>query len=95
MSHNGVVFKFNKSDSIDTSQLLHHFHESHNATADVTVVVLCSPTSNNCRPLINATTRLVETRYSKEARIELINDSPFASTYTSAEWEGLYFSRAL
>ena len=32
---------------------------------------------------------------SKEARIELINDSPFSSTYTSAEWEGLFFSRAM
>ncbi len=32
---------------------------------------------------------------SKEARIELINDSPFGSTYTSAEWEGLFFSHAL
>jgi hypothetical protein len=32
---------------------------------------------------------------SKEARIELVNDSAFGSTYTSAEWEGLFFSRAL
>jgi len=31
---------------------------------------------------------------SRLARIELINDSPFASTITSAEWEALYFSRA-
>lgn len=32
---------------------------------------------------------------SQVARIELINDSPFGSTWTSAEWEGLFFSRAL
>lgn len=29
------------------------------------------------------------------ARIDLVNDSPFASTIVSAEWEGLFFSRAL
>lgn len=33
--------------------------------------------------------------HSKQARIELVNDSPFRSTWTSAEWEGLFFSRAL
>jgi hypothetical protein len=32
---------------------------------------------------------------SKEAVVQLINDTPFASTWTSAEWEGMYFSRAL
>jgi hypothetical protein len=30
-----------------------------------------------------------------EVRIELVNDSPFDSLFTSAEWEGLFFSRAL
>jgi hypothetical protein len=30
-----------------------------------------------------------------EARVELINDTPYASTWTSGEWEGLFFSRAL
>jgi hypothetical protein len=32
---------------------------------------------------------------SNQARVELVNDSAFASTWTSAEWEGLFFSRAL
>jgi hypothetical protein len=32
---------------------------------------------------------------STDARIELINDTPFDSTITSAQWEGLFFSRAL
>lgn len=31
---------------------------------------------------------------SKDARIELINDTPFESTITSAEWSGLYFNAA-
>jgi hypothetical protein len=30
-----------------------------------------------------------------DVRMELINDSPFDSTITSAQFEGLYFSRAL
>lgn len=30
-----------------------------------------------------------------EARVELINDTAFGHTITSAEWEGLFFSRAL
>jgi hypothetical protein len=29
------------------------------------------------------------------ARIELINDSPWESTITAAQWEGLFFSKAL
>lgn len=32
---------------------------------------------------------------SEAVEVELINDSPFASTLTSAQWEGLYWSRAL
>jgi hypothetical protein len=32
--------------------------------------------------------------HSKAIRIELINDTAFESTITSAEWEGLFFSRA-
>jgi hypothetical protein len=32
---------------------------------------------------------------SSDARIELINDTAFDSTITSAQWEGLFFSRAL
>jgi hypothetical protein len=32
---------------------------------------------------------------STDARIELINDTAFDSTITSAQWEGLFFSRAL
>jgi hypothetical protein len=32
---------------------------------------------------------------SEAAVVELVNDSPFGSTLTSAQWEGLYWSRAL
>jgi hypothetical protein len=30
-----------------------------------------------------------------KALITLINDTPFSSYFVSAEWEGLYYSRAL
>lgn len=30
-----------------------------------------------------------------EVRMEIVNDTPFSSTFTSAEWEGLYHHRAL
>lgn len=32
---------------------------------------------------------------SETAVIDLVNDTPFASTFVSAEWEGLYFNRSL
>jgi hypothetical protein len=66
------------------------------AVTEFTPQVLWSPTAIlGQRSYVSSAFTFSVAGRSSDVRIELINDTAFDSTITSAQWEGLFFSRAL